>query len=315
MSTTETKKAVALFAGSQLHIEDSRVLAYIANQAVLSGLFTKLTSDSEAIMKITMGREFGLSLYESLSDLNYVDGRIEMSSVLMAKLLRRNGHYDYRIRESSNTIASIEFFEIRGTEKESLGISTFTLEDAKQAGLLRKDNWQKYPRAMLLWRAMSQGISFYCPDAIEGGRVYVQGEISDGPPLNPTPTIRNVTVVEASPVGGEPETIEQEATAPAAAAAAETPATASEKPDAKGTVTQIASKRRRAQTAKDTDKVLDVQIEAWHRAHHEHSIPAEWDGEHLGALGVSQFEDLTVGPARRLLLDLNDLVRKMKRSA
>lgn len=311
MSTTETKKAVALFTGSQLHIEDSRVLAYIANQAVISGLFTKLTNDSEAIMKITMGREFGLSLYESLSDLNYVDGRIEMSSVLMAKLLRRNGRYDYRIRETNNTIASIEFFEIHGSEKESLGTSTFTLEDAKQAGLLRKDNWQKYPRAMLLWRAMSQGISFYCPDAIEGGRVYVQGEISDGPPLNPVPTIRNVTVVDASPVGGEPQTIEQEPPAQTT----DTPAAAAEKTDAKGTVTQIESKRRRSQTAKDTDKVLDVQIEAWHRAHHEHSIPAEWDSEHLSALGVASFEDLKVGPARRLLLELNDLVRKMKRSA
>lgn len=293
------EKSLAIFSQGLLQTDNSAVLAYIARQAVSSGLFSALRTDAEAIMKIAIGREFGLSLYESLTELNYIENRIEMSAILMAKLLRRSGRYDYRVKESDHTKASIEFYRVNGSDRESLGVSTFTLEDAKRAGLLSKANWQRYPKAMLFWRALSQGVSFYCPDAIEGGHVYVTGEISEAPLKPAAATAKVIQINEPTVTTGEPLTIEQESE-PAAAAPAEPPAQ------------PVAPIRRGAQKAKDSDPVLDVQIAAWYRDHREAPIPKEWDEEQLRALGVSTFEELTVGQARHLLLDLKTFVRKMR---
>lgn len=296
MSNTNARP-LAIFSQGQLQTDNSAVLSYIAQQAVTSKLFASLRSEPEAIMKIAIGREFGLSLYESLTELNYIENRIEMSAVLMAKLVRRSGRYDYRVKESDHTKAAVEFFRINGSERESLGTSTFTLEDAKRAGLLSKANWQRYPKAMLFWRALSQGVSFFCPDAIEGGHVYVTGEISDAP-LNPTSAPRAVQITEPEVTTGEPLTIEQEVEPPTTAATAP-PAT-------------VSPLRRRSQTAKDTDPVLDVQIEAWYRHHREAPIPKEWDDEQLAALNVKTFEELNVGQARHLLLDTKAFAKKMR---
>ena len=68
---------------------------------------------------------------------------------------------------------SIEFYQ----EGKSIGVSTFTMEDAKAAKLNAKDNWQKFPRNMLFARAISNGVRWYCPDVFSGAAVYTPDEI------------------------------------------------------------------------------------------------------------------------------------------
>ena len=54
-----------------------------------------------------------------------------------------------------------------GTE-ESI-ISTFTIEDAKRAGLFpKKDNWRMYPQRMLKARAISYAVNDLFPDIVFG---------------------------------------------------------------------------------------------------------------------------------------------------
>ena len=48
----------------------------------------------------------------------------------MAAKVKGGSKYDYRVREMTDQVCSIEYFEAG----ESLGVSTFSLEDAKKAG-------------------------------------------------------------------------------------------------------------------------------------------------------------------------------------
>jgi len=56
------------------------------------------------------------------------------------------------------------------------GAATFTIEEAKTAGLAGKDNWKGYPSDMLFARALTRAQRRYAPD-IWGGSVYTPEEV------------------------------------------------------------------------------------------------------------------------------------------
>ncbi len=138
-----------------------------------SGFFGDARQASQAIVKILAGQELGLPPIASMTGIDIIKGKISLSAVAMATVLKRHGDYDYRVRKHNNEGCEIEFFY----KDDSLGISSFTLEDAKQANLFQNQpNYKKYPRNMLFARAMSNGIRWYCPEVL-GGPAYTPGEL------------------------------------------------------------------------------------------------------------------------------------------
>jgi hypothetical protein len=91
----------------------------------------------------------------------------------MAARVKGFGKYDYKVLQHDDTICSIEYFDKSKGTKESLGISTFTIADAKKAGT---KNLDKFPKNMLFARAMSNGVKWYVPDIYETP-VYVPEEM------------------------------------------------------------------------------------------------------------------------------------------
>lgn len=66
-------------------------------------------------------------------------------------------------------------FTVKG---RTVGVSTFTLDDAKTAGLIKeRGGWKSAPRNMLLARAMSNGVKWYVPEVMGGLPIYAEGEI------------------------------------------------------------------------------------------------------------------------------------------
>jgi hypothetical protein len=137
-----------------------------------SGYFQDARDASQAIVKILAGQELGLPPIASMTGIHIIKGKVSLSATTMAAVLKRHGNYDYRVLEHSHEGCKIEFFQ----NGESIGISEFTMEDAKMAGLMKGDNYRKYPRNMLFARAMSNGIRWYCPDIL-GGPAYTPGEL------------------------------------------------------------------------------------------------------------------------------------------
>lgn len=138
-----------------------------------SGFFQDAREAAQAVVKILAGQELGLPPVASMTSINIIKGKVSLSAVAMATVLKRYGDYDYRVRQHDDTACQIEYFY----KGESLGISEFTVEDAKQAGLFQaQPNYKKYPRNMLFARAMSNGIRWYCPEVL-GGPAYTPGEL------------------------------------------------------------------------------------------------------------------------------------------
>jgi hypothetical protein len=149
-------------------------IANLGQVFVASGYFQDTKDAAQAIVKILAGRELGLPPIAAMTGVNIIKGKVSLSATTMAAVLKRHGNYDYRVLEHSHETCQIEFFQ----GKEAIGISEFTMEDARLAGLFDKkdSNYKKYPRNMLFARAMSNGIRWFCPDIL-GGPAYTPGEL------------------------------------------------------------------------------------------------------------------------------------------
>jgi hypothetical protein len=140
-----------------------------ARLLALSGYFdakgNSETSIAQLATKILAGQEMGYGPFASVQGIHVIQGRPTLSANLMAAAVKAHPKYDYRVRKMEDTAVSIEFFE----KGESLGVSTFTADDARKAGTKNTD---KFPRNMLFARAMSNGVRWYCPDVFNGNVVY-----------------------------------------------------------------------------------------------------------------------------------------------
>lgn len=128
---------------------------------------------------VEKAKSIGVSPLEALNGgMYYVQGKVELTSAMMNHLIRANGHSITKDKRSDETICILH-----GKRKDNgdTWVESFSIQDAKQAGIYR-NQWFKYPKDMLFARALSRLARQLFPDIIKG--CYVQGEISDAPPLN-----------------------------------------------------------------------------------------------------------------------------------
>ena len=135
-----------------------------------SGYFADSQQASQALVKILAGQEMGFGAFASMNGIHIIKGKPGVGANLQASAVKGSGKYDYKIRALDDKICKIEYFQ----GAESLGISQFTIEDAKRAGT---QNLDKFPRNMLFARAMSNGVKWFCPDVFNGSTVYTPEEL------------------------------------------------------------------------------------------------------------------------------------------
>lgn len=161
-----------------------------------SGMFPDIESEAKAATKIIIGRGLGISDFDAMSGLHIIKGKAVLAANLMAAAIKRAGKYDYRAMVTDDE-ARIEFRQrTQDGGWETIGITSFTMDDAKRAGL-GGDNWRKYPKAMLFARAISAGYKAHCPDALGAAPVYVEAhgesEIPRDEPAAPANPARQMT--------------------------------------------------------------------------------------------------------------------------
>ena len=153
-------------------------LRNIAQMLAASNYFDAKGNSEQAIAqiatKILAGQELGYGPFASVQGIHVIQGKPAMSANLMATAVKASPRYDYRVRQMDESAVAIEFFERIGGKLESLGVSTFTKEDAQKAGT---QNMQKYGRNMMFSRAMSNGVKWYCPDVFSGNAMYTPEEL------------------------------------------------------------------------------------------------------------------------------------------
>ena len=226
----------------------------IANAMAQSGCLSKsIKNPQQAFVIMLAGRELGVGPMQALRDISIIDGKTCLSAQAILGRIHKLRLGVARVVES--TAEKCEMYFKRADDPENRGTVVWTLADAVRAGLLTadkngnitggKDNWRKYPRAMLFNRCASEGAHRYFPDA-SGGLYTVEemggeeepGDITDvdfvdvtperfkpaSKPADPSPTPVAATTVDAKPV----ET--PSVSSPAATAAPSKPAAASPTP-------------------------------------------------------------------------------------
>lgn len=154
-----------------------------------SGFFADVQDQAQAFAKILAGQELGVGPFEAMRGIDVIKGRLCMSAGLTAKLVKRSGRYHYRVTEASAERCVIEWFEGAPGAWEPVGESSFSLDEAKAAGLLRADGgWGKYPADMLFARALTRGARRYAADAL-GGAVYTPDELGALPTIDADPLV------------------------------------------------------------------------------------------------------------------------------
>ncbi len=136
----------------------------------------QLRNKPEAVLAcILAGHEAGVSPMQALSKIHVVDGRPAMSSELMRALVLKAGH-EIWVEEASSERVIMSGVR-KGSERPSR--VTWTMDDARRARLVGKDNWKSYPRAMLLARATTELCRMLFPDVLAGISHSIE-ELSDG---------------------------------------------------------------------------------------------------------------------------------------
>jgi hypothetical protein len=174
----------------------------VAGHLAKSGVLGRAVQKPEAALAVIMaGRELGLTAMQSLRSLHVIEGKVTLSSDAMLALIKRSPACKrFALVESTAKLATYE------TERVGEGVTrmTFTIDEAKTAGLTSKDNWTKYPAAMLRARCIASLARAVYPDVLMG--VYEEDEIQ----VRPT----TVTPVPGAVINAdftvEPTTEEQE---------------------------------------------------------------------------------------------------------
>jgi hypothetical protein len=134
----------------------------LANSGLLKPQYRK--QPANVLWAIEYGRMIGLSPMAAITGVHVIEGTPSASAALMSALVRRAGH-KLRVRGDA-TSATCRI--IRSDDPDFVFEATFTIEEARAAGLAKKAVWQSYPASMLKARAISQCCRDACEEVLFG---------------------------------------------------------------------------------------------------------------------------------------------------
>ncbi len=145
----------------------------------------KTKGDCVAIMMA--GAELGLPPMKAIRGIMMIDGKLELSADVMLALVKQHG-YKVRWPETTDRVATLVLIDPR--DPDYAHTQSFSMEEAAKAGLATKDNWRKYPAAMLRARVISASVRAFCPEVLAGS--YHEGEIGGQPAFSDEPPVMSI---------------------------------------------------------------------------------------------------------------------------
>lgn len=134
-----------------------------ASQLVPSSLRGK---PSDILVVLMKGRELGMPPMAAMGQIHVIDGKACLSSDAIQGLILRSGVVDYfTLVESTDEIATYKAKRRDSPHEITL---SYTIEDAKRAGLIGKANWKGYQKQMLRARCASDMGREIAPDVMAG---------------------------------------------------------------------------------------------------------------------------------------------------
>ena len=114
---------------------------------------------------ILYGDEIGLTPMQALSKIAIIDGKPSLAAEAQRALILAAGHF---IAPEGDLTVSKATWRGKRADTGAEARVTWTLDDARRAGIVGKQNWRQYPRAMLSARASADLARALFADVIGG---------------------------------------------------------------------------------------------------------------------------------------------------
>jgi hypothetical protein len=119
---------------------------------------------ANVLLALESGAALGVAPMVAIQEIHVIKGKPTLSAQLQSALVRRAGHRLRVTGDAQHAVCEIT----RADDPDFTFRSEWTMERAKDAGLLSNDTWRKYPQNMLKARAISECSRDACPDVIVG---------------------------------------------------------------------------------------------------------------------------------------------------
>lgn len=136
--------------------DELTVLAQLAVTFAQAGLVPRALQGKPAdvLLVLMTGRGLGIDPLVALRECHPIDGKVTVSPKLKLAIVRQRGLGEVWPDPANDgdqaTWHAVRVDDTRGTVYSA----SYSMADAQTAGLAGKDNWTKYPRQMLQWRAL-----------------------------------------------------------------------------------------------------------------------------------------------------------------
>lgn len=145
-----------------------------------SGYYTDARDPAKAAVKVLIGLDLGISPTAALQGIHTIEDKGKVTFLIEGKifaaLIKMRPGYDYRFVERTIERVEIEFSHNGEICEPNI---VWTMEDAQRAGLKDKKMYQKYPREMLTWRALAEGVRVHFPEILGGQPIYAMEEFGE----------------------------------------------------------------------------------------------------------------------------------------
>lgn len=203
---------------SWVTIRDTAQAFKMSSMLAVSGLIPNSIKTPEQVMIILMmGEELGLHPMQSIRSIHVINGKPTLSAQLMQAMVMKSGtcpRWDVDVMTDTECTITAQ----RGQGKPLT--VTWTIEQAKRAGLTGKDVWRNYAAAMLNARATSTIARALWPDVVGGYltpeeakdlRDEVRGDVVATPAPNPAGLLSKAITYSEAPKEMLKKVIEGEA--------------------------------------------------------------------------------------------------------
>lgn len=163
----EIARSMTVEQGKGVKVDNAHAAMWLAHTTRRGGLGESTEQNFLAIIK---GVELGMSPTEALESVYVINGKTALYSNAMLGLVMRSGMVsDIQETVEGEGDEMVATCSVLRANIESRFISTFTVADAKRAGLWgKKGPWTSYPQRMLKQRARAYALRDAFPDVLMG---------------------------------------------------------------------------------------------------------------------------------------------------
>jgi len=192
ISRQSSARDLANYGGLDQGVTNWHLMRDQAAILVASGFLPQsIRTPEQAVAIMLKGHELRIPPMQSMNSIAVINGKPVCSAELMRTLILRD-HGDDAIvfMEATADRVTISYKRRRWRNRQTL---TYTLADARRAGLAESANWKKYPREMMIARATSTVGRMAFPDSLAG--MYTPDELG----ASSDPETGEITGAEVSP--------------------------------------------------------------------------------------------------------------------